>query len=77
MNHLVGSIVNLLPPCFQRVNDDVSQEDNTKLPYEPKNNVERNNIEETMDEQMIPVLALALCYEVALKNVVTDKVAYY
>ena len=53
----------------------MSQKNNSELPYEPKSKVERNNVEETMNEQMIPILALALCYEVALKNVIADKVA--
>lgn len=47
------------------------------MPRPPKNEVERHTVKQTMDNKVIPVLALALCYEVALKNVVSEQMADY
>ncbi len=77
MKHLVGCVAYLLPSCLQWVNNKVSDKNKPKLPAPSENKVERNNVEKTMNEQMIPVLTLALCYEVSLKNIVTDQMADY
>ena len=77
MKHLVGCVAYLLPSYLQRVNNKVSNKNNPKLPYPSENEVERHTVKQTMDNKMIPVLALALSYKVTLKNVVTDEVADY
>jgi hypothetical protein len=75
MKHLVGCVAYLLPSCFQRVNNKVSNKDKPKLPTPSENEVERHTVKQTMDNKMIPVICLGLGYEVTLKNVVTEQMA--
>ena len=72
MKHLVGCVAYLLPSCFQRVNNKVSNKDKPKLPAPSENEVERHTVKQTMGNKMIPVISLGLGKEIGLQNVVSD-----
>ena len=76
VKHLVGNVINYLPPCFQRVDNYMGKEYHIELPTPTENKVERHTVKQTMDNKMIPVFALCLCYEIRLQNVIPDNVTH-
>ena len=76
MYHLVSDISNFLVPLFRRIHYDMGTKQHEKLPVKPERQIERQTIQQTMHQQMIPVFTLRFGDEINLQHIVSHQMAH-
>ena len=74
MQYLVRHISYLVVSRFQCVNRKVENGYDKQLPTPSEAYEERDRIQDTMDEQVIPILSLRFCEEWRLEEIISNQV---
>lgn len=73
MRHLIGEIIDIVPPRFQIVDSEVRCNNKSNFPIKTKRKAEWQRVQKAMCNHVPPVFALGLCEKVRLQNVVSHK----